>query len=156
MGLTLFSFRTSSVIVSMLALACTSVPEERPTTTPPQGSGISEPGSETVIAATALYSEGQADRGRAVFSGVCSECHYSSEFRGRQFQFAWRRRSVGDLFDHVSETMPEDAPGSLEPGQYADVVAYILRLNGAEPGPVELLPDPSALKAYGLGTLFAN
>jgi len=71
-----------------------------------------------------LYSEAQAARGRDAFRASCAECHYSSEFRGSQFQFSWGRRTVGDLFTEIVRNMPEDDPGSLEDQVYADIVAY--------------------------------
>jgi mono/diheme cytochrome c family protein len=103
-----------------------------------------------------IYSEEQAERGRGTFRSVCGECHYSREFRDDQFKFSWRRRSVADLFGHIAETMPENAPGSLSPRQYADVVAYILSLNGIPAGSEELPTDRDALAAYNLTALSGN
>ena len=77
-----------------------------------------------------IFTEEQAERGRSSFRSICSECHYSSEFRGTQFQFEWRRRTVWDFYREISRTMPEDAPGSLDPQQYVDIVSYVLRANG--------------------------
>lgn len=34
--------------------------------------------------------------------------------------------------------MPENAPGALSDQEYVDVIAYILELNGYEPGMAEL------------------
>ncbi len=96
------------------------------------------------------FSAEQADRGRGVFRSSCTECHYSNEFSDRSFKFKWRRRTAGDLFGHISTSMPEDAPGSLELQQYADVVAYILRMNGFETGVGELPADKAALAAISL------
>ena len=50
----------------------------------------------------------------------------------------------------VSTQMPEDAPGSLELQQYADIVAFVLRLNGFEAGSGELPPDAAALETISL------
>ncbi|GMV05329.1 MAG: hypothetical protein AMXMBFR53_16080 [Gemmatimonadota bacterium] len=97
-----------------------------------------------------LYSDTQADRGRDAFRASCAECHYSSEFRGSQFQFAWRRRSVGDLFTEIVRNMPEDAPGSLEDQVYVDIVAYILQLNGFPAGSRELPPDQAVLGRHSM------
>ncbi len=99
------------------------------------------------------FSTVQADRGRNVFRSTCTECHYSSEFNDRQFKFKWRRRTAGDLFEMVSTQMPEDAPGSLELEQYADIVAFVLRLNGFEPGSGELPADADALGTISLAPL---
>jgi hypothetical protein len=43
--------------------------------------------------------------------------------------------------------MPQDDPGSLTPAQYADVVAYILQINGVTPGDRELPPDAAQLRS---------
>ncbi len=100
-----------------------------------------------------IYSEEQAERGQGTFRSVCGECHYSREFRDDQFKFSWRRRSVADLFQHIAETMPENAPGSLSSRQYADLVAYILKLNGIPAGTEDLPTDADALDAYTLAAL---
>lgn len=103
-----------------------------------------------------IYSEDQAERGQGTFRSVCGECHYSRELRDDQFKFSWRRRSVADLFQHIAETMPENAPGSLSSRQYADVVAYILKLNGIPAGTEDLPADVDALDAYTLAALAGN
>jgi mono/diheme cytochrome c family protein len=97
-----------------------------------------------------VFSRDQADRGRATFRAVCAECHYSSEFRGTHFQFSWRRRSVADFFEQISSTMPEDAPGSLSPTEYLDVVTYVLQLNGFQAGEAELPLDLAVLEAQSM------
>ena len=88
-----------------------------------------------------IFTEAQADRGRTTFDEVCSECHTTSEFRGRAFQSNWGRRTVYSLFRTVRSTMPDDNPGGLEEQIYLDVVSYILSMNGHGPGTSELSPD---------------
>jgi len=97
-----------------------------------------------------IFSAAQAARGRSTFRAVCAECHYSSEFRGAHFQFSWRRRTVADFFEEISSTMPEDAPGSLEPGEYLAVVAYVLQLNGFPAGASELPLDLAVLDTHSM------
>jgi cytochrome c5 len=113
--------------------------------------GAPEP--DAAPASAVSFSAAQADRGRNVFRSTCTECHYSSEFNDRQFKFKWRRRTAGDLFEMVSTQMPEDAPGSLELEQYADIVAFVLRLNGFEPGSGELPADAAVLETISLAPL---
>ena len=96
------------------------------------------------------FSAEQADRGRDVYRSSCTACHYSSEFSDRSFKFKWRRRTAGDLFGHISTSMPEDSPGSLPLTQYADLVAYILRMNGFETGTGELPADEAVLDGISL------
>ena len=88
-----------------------------------------------------IFTDAQADRGRTTFDEVCSECHTTSEFRGRTFQSNWGRRTVYSLFRTVRSTMPDDNPGGLEEQVYLDVVSYILSMNGHGPGTSELSPD---------------
>lgn len=93
----------------------------------------------------ASFTAEQADRGERVFTSVCSVCHGRNEFRGPIFALTWRVEPVGNLFQHISTTMPQDQPGSLSPDEYAAVVAYLLRLNGRTPGDHELPADAELL-----------
>ena len=56
----------------------------------------------------------------------------------KRFKRSWRRSSAGDLYDFISTAMPEDAPGSLPPAQYAEIIAYFLQMNGLEAGSMEI------------------
>ena len=93
-----------------------------------------------------VYTEAQADRGAAVFKTSCTACHDTARFTGTDFLAGWTGKSLHALFDHMSTTMPEDNPGSLKPQQYADVVAYFLKLNGYPVGKAELA-GADAIKA---------
>ena len=84
------------------------------------------------VASATLLSTAQADRGRSVFDVACTACHSSSEFMDASFKRRWGGRTAGDLFDQISRMMPDDAPGSLSPEKYAELVTYILRMNGFE------------------------
>jgi mono/diheme cytochrome c family protein len=101
------------------------------------------PGPAEPVAAT--FTATQATRGQEVFASVCSTCHGRTEFSGPIFAITWRAEPVGSLFEHISTAMPQDRPGSLSPQRYVDVVAYILQLNGIQPGERELPPDPALL-----------
>ena len=50
------------------------------------------------------------------------------------------------MFDAVT-TMPEDNPGSLQPQEYADILAYFLSINGYPAGQAELKGDDAAIGA---------
>lgn len=85
-----------------------------------------------------VYTEPQARRGAVIMTEVCAECHLGEvEFTGA-FLRSWSGATVGALFEVISTQMPEDRPGSLEPQEYAEVVAYILSLNGVPAGTREL------------------
>ena len=72
---------------------------------------------------------------------MCAQCHTTSEFRGRTFQGNWGRRTVYSFFRTVRSTMPDDNPGGLDEQTYLDVVSYVMRMNGHDAGPAEMLPD---------------
>ena len=98
-----------------------------------------------------FYSTEQADRGRRAYRRACRECHSLSDFRGADFEWQWRSKTVWDFYRNVAFTMPEDNPGSLPDQTYADVIAYILQLNEYSSGGVELLPREGAMDTIPLG-----
>ena len=91
-----------------------------------------------------VYSSEQSSRGEDLFNVVCSECHLSEEFEGLVAD--WEGSSAFDLWEEIRTTMPEDGPGTLRNQEYADVLAYILSLNGAPAGDGELKGEGDALR----------
>ena len=135
----------STTLLSLAAIAfplatCSSASSPAPT-----------PVSEPVDAVAGFFSAAQADRGRARYGESCRECHSLSEFRGSDFEWKWRRQTAWDLYRDVAETMPEDKPGKLSPGTYADIVAYMLSLNGYQIGGEDLFATKEAMAAIPLG-----
>lgn len=94
-----------------------------------------------------VFTAAQAARGERTFEQTCAGCHDASEFSGARFRLSWVDRTVGELFDTISTLMPEGDPGSLSPGEYAALAAYLLRLNGYPPGEAPLPSAPAALEA---------
>jgi S-disulfanyl-L-cysteine oxidoreductase SoxD len=94
-----------------------------------------------------VYTTAQADRGAAVFKTSCTACHDTSRFTGAEFASGWTGKPIHELFETIHSTMPEDKPGSLTRQQYADVVAYFLRLNGYPAGKIELPTADASLKS---------
>jgi S-disulfanyl-L-cysteine oxidoreductase SoxD len=112
----------------------------------PARSGVGVPAAPgAALSASASYAASQAADGREVFRGVCSSCHAETEFRGQIFNLTWKSRPIGDFFQLIAATMPQDAPGSLTATEYAAVVAYVLQLSGHPPGEVELAADSRVL-----------
>jgi hypothetical protein len=58
----------------------------------------------------------------------------------------WAGQTVDDLYGFISTAMPDANPGSLTAEQYADVVAYLLSLNGYPAGESELPTDRDLLR----------
>lgn len=86
-----------------------------------------------------IYTEEQARNGKEIYNDVCANCHPTSRFEGSSFLPSWKGAPVSTLYTVIRTQMPFDNPGSLDPEEYAAVVAYILELNdfpaGDEPLP---------------------
>jgi hypothetical protein len=99
-----------------------------------------------------VYTVGQAKRG-ALKSGLCTSCHGDSfegvlgpQLAGPAFTERWDGRTLGDIFDLIRLTMPDDAPGSLAREEYADLLAYILAVNKYPSGQTEIGIDVEPLR----------
>ena len=93
-----------------------------------------------------MYTDAQAARGEAIYKKTCSSCHYQTEFSGEDFLKRWSDKPLWELCDMISSNMPEDQPGSLPDQQYADVIAYFLKLNKLPTGGAELEGSPETMK----------
>lgn len=90
------------------------------------------------------FATDQADRGEERFKKDCVECHGDDlkggmnggpPLRGLAFEekyFQGLPASV--IFSFMRTTMPPNAPGRYSDEIYADVLAYILKRNGIQPG----------------------
>jgi mono/diheme cytochrome c family protein len=94
-----------------------------------------------------VYTAAQADRGQAVFRSKCASCHAPNRFTDDLFYTSFAGKPLWEMFDVISDSMPEDNPGSLKKEEYADVIAYLLKLNNFPAGPSDLPIDKDALSA---------
>jgi mono/diheme cytochrome c family protein len=92
-----------------------------------------------------VYTEEQARRGAVVYERACGACHMQEYFTG-SFLDSWNGAPASMLFELFRTTMPEDRPGGLDRREYADVLAYIFKLNGLPHGQRELPPRLAALE----------
>lgn len=100
-----------------------------------------------------VFTATQGERGEIKYLRTCRECHERNlmgggyddipPIKGEEFLSNWISWSVGDLFDFIQNEMPpkeKDRVG-IEPGDYADILAYILVQNGFPSGQAELPPE---------------
>ena len=81
-----------------------------------------------------VYTAEQATKGDAVYKENCAACHGDNlegsgpmpPLAGKDFLANWQGKTVGDLFEKTSTTMPATAPGSLTPEQAADIISFLL------------------------------
>lgn len=93
-----------------------------------------------------VYTPEQATRGSAVYVARCGACHGAAmngtgeapALVGGEFISHWDTLTLGDLFDRVRTTMPQNQPKSLSRDEYADVLAYLLQYNGFPAGTAPL------------------
>lgn len=100
-----------------------------------------------------VYSAAQSERGAAVYRMSCGTCH-GENLAGDigptltgPFWSIWEGRTAGDLLKTIRTTMPADAPDSLKPQEYADLVAYLFSVNKFPAGEKELPVDEAALES---------
>ncbi|HUF76752.1 MAG TPA: cytochrome c [Longimicrobiales bacterium] len=125
---------------------------EEPAPEPAEAPPAAEEPAEA-SAPAGLFSQTQANRGRDQFRSMCTECHTAGEFSDQTFKVKWSRRTVGDLYEFIHTTMPDDAPGILTAAQAVDLTTYILEMNGFEPGSRQMEPDQAALDEVSLSAL---
>ncbi len=95
---------------------------------------------------TGVYNAAQATRGEETYMAICVACHPRGTYTTATFRTAWAGRPLSDLFDLIREKMPKSDPGSLTPAEYAQAIAYLLKINDVPAGEQELPAEGEALK----------
>ena len=94
-----------------------------------------------------LFTQAQADRGKAVYAQFCAACHGESlgggqapALTGTQFQASWShpQMNVDDLFYYVRVTMPPNAAKAVPLEDQTAVAAFLLQSNGFAAGSAPL------------------
>jgi mono/diheme cytochrome c family protein len=101
-----------------------------------------------------VYTQAQAERGRGLYSQECASCHGSEltggemapPLSGGEFMAGWDGLTVGDLFERIRISMPQNSPGSLSGQQNADILAFVFSANKFPPGDTEMPKEAGILK----------
>ena len=95
-----------------------------------------------------VFSPAQAARGERLFESICINCHEMAEFTGPDaYLEGVEGKPLWDTFEYVWSEMPEDDPSSLNPEDYAAVLAYIFSVYGMPTGETDLAVDRDSLRA---------
>jgi S-disulfanyl-L-cysteine oxidoreductase SoxD len=105
-----------------------------------------------------IYTDEQATRGSAVYAQRCGACHGAAlngtgeapALIGGEFVSHWDTMTVGDLYDRVRTTMPQNDPMSMSREDYADVLAFLLKTNGFPVGTQPLDKRSEVLATIGI------
>src|SRR5690349_7024976 len=93
-----------------------------------------------------VYTADQAKRGEPLYSQYCASCHgpdltggeMAPGLTGGEFQSNWNDLSLGELFERMRISMPQNAPGSLSRQQNSDILAFVLYKGNFPAGSSEL------------------
>jgi quinoprotein glucose dehydrogenase len=101
------------------------------------------------------YTEAQAARGKDLYSKECGSCHgpeltggeMAPGLAGGEFLAGWDGLTLGDLFERIRISMPQNNPGSLSGQVNADILAFVLASNKFPAGESELPKEAMILKS---------
>jgi len=94
-----------------------------------------------------VFSATQAARGEQLFESICMNCHEIAEFTGAgAYLDDVEGKPLWETFEYVWAEMPEDEPASLNPEDYAAVLAYIFSIYGLPSGETDLPTDRESLE----------
>jgi mono/diheme cytochrome c family protein len=98
-----------------------------------------------------VYTNEQAERGKARYDHVCFNCHGEDlegdvvehpALVGGEFRAKWNGLDLGQLFERIHRDMPMKNAGTLSREEAAELLAFILRENeypaGAKPLPADI------------------
>jgi mono/diheme cytochrome c family protein len=119
----------------------------------PQLAAASAPASTKTIW-DAVFTQAQAERGRDTYQKYCSSCHKADllgesaapPLAGPEFNQRWTGQTLDDLLTTIRRSMPQEAPDSLGTAAYADIVSFLLSVNGSPAGPTEMPLESGALR----------
>ena len=99
-----------------------------------------------------VYSEEQATRGKDEYEYNCGNCHIHDlsgdsikdvpALAGPDFMAKWSGKSLKELLDYIATNMPQDSRGTLGGKTYADITAYVLKVNTFPAGAEALADSP--------------
>jgi S-disulfanyl-L-cysteine oxidoreductase SoxD len=101
-----------------------------------------------------VYTDEQATRGKGLYSQECASCHggeltggeMAPPLAGGEFMAGWDGLTVGDLFERIRISMPQNSPGSLSGQQNADILSFVLNANKFPSGATEMPKEAGILK----------
>jgi len=92
--------------------------------------------------ASGAFSAEQAKHGETVFHDKCGACHGNDleggqeapALRGDAFWSEWDQQTARSIYSRIISTMPPDGPGTLDPKDVIDIVAFVVHENGMPQG----------------------
>ena len=153
----LLALPTSALLALLVAAACQSSAPSAPASAPtPEPEPVPESVAPDVqdeepSTLDGIFTVAQAERGAAVFTSICADCHETVEWQDDAFRARWDGESIWRFWHYIYEQMPDgEPPYTLPRQQVTDVLTYILQLNGLPPGDMELGSDDDSIDDHWL------
>jgi S-disulfanyl-L-cysteine oxidoreductase SoxD len=110
------------------------------------------------------YTADQAKRGSALYAKECASCHGGELSGGEEapplagdgFLANWNGLTVGDLFERIRKSMPQQRPGSLSRQTNADILSFMLQVNQFPAGKKEMETQTEVLKTIKIAPKAGN
>jgi S-disulfanyl-L-cysteine oxidoreductase SoxD len=101
-----------------------------------------------------VYTADQAKQGQSFYNESCSSCHGDTlmggesapALAGGEFLSNWNGLTLGDLFERIRTTMPQNRPGSLSREKNAAILSYMLSVSNFPAGSTALPQQTEVLK----------
>ena len=101
-----------------------------------------------------VYTQDQAKQGQGFYNESCSSCHGDTlmggesapALAGGEFLSNWNGLTLGDLFERIRTTMPQNRPGSLSREKNAAILAYMLSVSNFPAGKTPMAQQTEVLK----------
>lgn len=103
-----------------------------------------------------MYTDEQAARGEMLYQEWCASCHapdlsggdLAPGLAGGEFVWNWSGLTVGQLFERLRISMPQENPSSVTRAQKADILAFMLAANEFPVGEQELVGRSEILDQF--------
>lgn len=113
-------------------------------------------GPQTKTVWDGIYTEEQAARGEPLYQEWCASCHapdlsggdLAPGLVGGEFTWNWSGLTVGQLFERLRISMPQENPSSVSRAEKAAILAFMLRVNEFPTGEQELADRTAMLEQF--------
>lgn len=113
-------------------------------------------GLQTQTVWDGMYTDEQAARGEMLYQEWCASCHapdlsggdLAPGLAGGEFVWNWSGLTVGQLFERLRISMPQENPSSVTRAQKADILAFMLAANEFPVGEQELVGRSEILDQF--------
>ena len=103
-----------------------------------------------------IYTQEQAARGEPLYQEWCASCHapdlsggdLAPGLVGGEFTWNWSGLTVGQLFERLRISMPQENPSSVTRAEKADILAFMLAANEFPAGDQDLADRTEMLDQF--------